>query len=54
MNNEKIIYHDKDPFTGANCKDVRCPACGMWVMNLDKHARSQPDPEHAIMAVHSS
>ena len=44
---------DKDPFTGEDCKDVRCPVCGKWVMNLNKHAESESDPEHSVIVVHS-
>ncbi len=47
-------YYDKDPFTGENCQDKQCPVCKYYFYDLEKHARSKPDAEHAMMVVHSS
>jgi C4-type Zn-finger protein len=49
------LTKDKDPFTGENMTDVnvKCPVCGRWVMDLTEHAKSQPDPAHSVIIVHS-
>jgi hypothetical protein len=45
---------DKDPFTGENNTDAQCPVCKEWVLDVQKHARIQVDPEHAVLVVHLS
>lgn len=56
MKKRKLIMDksikDKDPFTGENSKDIRCPVCGIWVWNVQKYASVQVDPEHAVLIVH--